>query len=112
VCQIRFSISGPAARLTFRGEYGRLVELAIEGDVLLRRGRDELALTGAQPGITFNPRELHPLLELLDTQVSAVFAGTAGDVRLTFSNDWELSLRDDEFDYPAWRLRSDGVSLL
>ncbi len=104
VGQVCFSIRGPAVRLILCDEFDRHAELAFDGDLILRRGETALLLTGATPGVTFSPRELHPLMELLGAQVEAVTV-KANEIRIYFSNRWELAAGDDDYNEPTWRLR-------
>jgi hypothetical protein len=111
VCQIRFSASGAAVCMTFCGPYDRLSEIRFEGEIILKRGNSETILTGAKGGVTYNPRELYPLVDLLGAQVTGVQI-VKQELVLAFSNNRELRARADEFDYPSWTIRDQGVSLL
>src|SRR5262245_32446465 len=78
--------------LVFKAEDGTEAELTIKESILLKRGEQELFLTGSKPGETFDPKGLAPLLELLGSKVTDALAERIGPLHISFSDSLTLSI--------------------
>ena len=90
--------------LFFKAEDESEAELTFEDCITLKSGNEERLLQGSKPGITFNPKGLAPLLELLGSQVTDAMAEKNGHLRVTFSNKIVLSVRSSD-GYEAWHFQ-------
>jgi hypothetical protein len=112
VIQVRFTSVGAAASLLLSAADQSLSELSIEEVVTLTRDHDQVALCGAKVGAGYDPRSLAPLLDLLGEQVEHVNARPGGQLMLTFSHGWTLTVGVTDYDEPGWQLRSGRVVTL
>jgi hypothetical protein len=90
--------------LVFRAADGSESELRIADRLSLRRGECERVLEGSQPGATFNPKELSPLLELLGGEVRDAVAEEEGRLRVVFANQLVLEATPSA-DGEAWHFQ-------
>jgi hypothetical protein len=87
--------------LVFRDAAGNEAEVRVEDKIVLGRGIDERVLEGSQPGTSFDPRGLHPLLELLGCRVCEAIAQDTGELRITFADGLVLKVASTT-GYEAW----------
>lgn len=92
------------AALVFKAEDGSEAELTVEDTITLIRGGQEHRLGGSKPGVSFNPKELAPLLELLGSEVTDAVAEKEGRLGITFSNQFVLEVMSST-GYEAWHFR-------
>lgn len=92
------------ASLVFKAAEGDESELTIEDQICLRRGESERILAGSKPGVTFDPKGLSPLLELLGSQVRDAVAEKEGRLRVVFSNELVLEVTSST-GYEAWHFQ-------
>ena len=95
--------------LLFCGEDGVESRLEIAQTVDLRRGEWTTTLEGAKPGITYDPTQVQPLLELIGTTVIDAVAQEDGVLRLDFSNKLELEITPVEGE--GWHFQTQDVYL-
>jgi hypothetical protein len=90
--------------VVFRDADGNESEIHFEEAITLARGDSESVLHGSRPGVTFNPCELSPLVELLGTLVTEAIASEDGSLRVTLSNEQVLSVLPSS-GYEAWHFQ-------
>jgi hypothetical protein len=98
--EIRLSMCSLPA-LVFKAADSNEAELTIEDSITLKRGDQERLLEGSKPGVSFNPKELAPLLELLGSEVTDAVAEKEGLLRIAFSNKLVLEVAPSH-GYEAW----------
>ena len=87
--------------LVFRDAVGNEAEVTVEDKIVLVRGTDERVLEGSRTGTSFNPRGLHPLVDLLGCRVSEAIAQYTGELRITFADGLVLQVASTT-GYEAW----------
>lgn len=103
VSEICLGISTPAT-LIFQDAAGGHSQLQFEEAITLHHDGADLYLLGSRPGSTFDPKQLHPLLGLLGTNVVDAWAHKAGALEISFSNGSVLRVIP-ETGYEAWHFQ-------
>jgi len=106
IVELRLSTLGCAVRLYFVGDDSSVTELSIGGPISLIRGESAISLSGAIPGLSFDPKQLSPLAELLGALVTEATVDRGGELSLGFEHNLVLHAGLEEDGYPAWSLRS------
>ena len=92
------------ATLVFRDTTGGESQLQLAEAISLHQHGKDFHLPGARPGSTFDPKQLHPLLELLGTTVVDAWAHHDGPLEIAFSNGSVLRVIP-QGDYEAWHFQ-------
>lgn len=90
--------------LVFLDPAGGESQLQIEEAVTLHRNGVDLYLPGSRPGVTFDPKQLHPLLALLGAAVEDAWAHHDGPLEIRFSDGSALRVTP-ETGYAAWHFQ-------
>ena len=106
IVELRLSTLGCAVRLYFVGDDSSVTELSIGGPISIGRGESTISLSGAIPGLSFDPKQLSPLAELLGALVTEATVDRGGELSLGFEHNLVLHAGLEEDGYPAWSLRS------
>jgi hypothetical protein len=78
--------------LVFRDPAGNEAEVTVEDKIVLARGTEERVLEACRPGTSFDPKGLHPLLNLLGSRVREAIAQHTGELRITFADGLVLQI--------------------
>jgi hypothetical protein len=87
--------------LVFRDGAGGEAELRIADAITLHRGDVEVAIRGSDNKTLRDPRDLHPLLELVGAAVVEAWTGRTGTLEIRFANEWTLRVTPVG-PYTAW----------
>jgi hypothetical protein len=90
--------------LIFRDTDGNESQISFEESILLSRDGRDAELTGSKPGVTFNPRSLSPLVELLGSEVTEAIAYREGALWISFSSRHALNVVPNS-GYEAWHFQ-------
>ena len=86
--------------LVFRGEEEES-QVTIEDEIVLLHGSAENVLTHSQPGASFDPKRLKPVLDLLGLKVSDALALKDGTLQIEFEGNFMLKVASTT-GYEAW----------
>jgi hypothetical protein len=104
VSEVCFSTSQPVT-LVFHDSVNGDSQLQIEEAITLTQSDGvDLFLPGSRPGRTFDPKQLHPLLDLLGTSIVDAWAHHDGPLEISFSNGSVLRIVP-ESGYEAWHFQ-------
>jgi hypothetical protein len=100
LAEVCFAIDRLVA-LVFRDAQGNEAEVTVEDKIVLARGTDERVLEGSRPGASFDPKGLHPLLDLLGCRVCEAITQYNGELRISFADGLALEVTSTT-GYEAW----------